>query len=649
MKINKNIFSMQLFALSFILLLFSCNQPSGTGTQGSGNPEETQNEYPETISTGFEKLPPDTMDFSSLTGYIAAIKNLLQPDEALTPEGYREFLSSLQEGLAKIIPQDQDFPYTLLTNEYAGKTPSDIEEKQTSTGYDNEEYKNLYQAFEESLTALNTAYTSYETAYNDYKSAYEDTPQTGNLDSLKELLKEVIKDFNDDFYFEKETLENTELSPTIEECIKEQTELKTKDQSFCENETAFLTSMENFQQALSALRAYTPEEGTPPETFENVTIIYGTTNINDFLSKIDETTKAINFIIPSGPLSISSENPDEQNWFKTPAILENINLIKENMPASTEFSISYDDIENTSVDIDMDISFYNKDKEIISEILKDLPKLSLSVFDDGYNNVIFNDGNLYGVGIDTLITKYYTSGKGNNISVNLTSMSGKKFDATAFLNGGQMYDENEYKTDSAYNLDINAALLMGVPVKNVEITGTNKTDKTKMPRVTNVRVSSDVSDIIFGAGSGVIDFVNNAPIDTPDASKGKVIIRSVGDNDTFLKYAASLDLSLLDSQQINKLNTDLKQREIKLKDMDSYNVYSVKNFTEHPGVVYVNNQVQFGDNSKGFNATNADWEQAGNDGTLPPENTANVSQANVKSVKSLVMKRLLDDNQRVYG
>ena len=95
MKINKNIFSMPLIALSFILLLFSCNQPSGTGTPGNGNPEETQKEYPETISTGFEKLSPDEMDFSSLTGYIFAIKNLLQPEEALTPEGYREFLSSL--------------------------------------------------------------------------------------------------------------------------------------------------------------------------------------------------------------------------------------------------------------------------------------------------------------------------------------------------------------------------------------------------------------------------------------------------------------------------------------------------------------------------------------------------------------------------
>ena len=648
MKINKNIFSMQLFALSFILLLFSCNQPSGTGTQGSGNPEETQNEYPETISTGFEKLPPDTMDFSSLTGYIAAIKNLLQPEEALTPEGYREFLSSLQEGLAKIIPQDQDFPYTLLTNEYQGKNPSDIEKKQTSTGYNTEEYNSLYKAFEESLTALNTAYPSYETAYNDYKSAYEGTPQTGNFGSVKELLKKVIKDFNDDFYFEKETLENTELSPIIEECIKEQKELKTQDQSFCEKKTAFLTSMENFQQALSALRAYTPEEGTPPETFENVTIIYDANTIDAEIEKITDATKTINFIIPSGPLSISSENPDEQNWFKTPAILENINLIKEKMPASTEFSISYADIENTSVDINMDISFYNKDKEIISEILKDLPKLSLRVFDDMYNNTIFNDRNLYGVGIDTLIAKYYTSGKGNNISVDLTGVSGKKFDATAFLNGGQMYTENDYN-GNAYKLDINAALLMGASLKNVEIIGTNKTDRTEMSSVTNVRVSADVSDITFGAGSGVIDFVNNAPIDTPDASKGKVIIRSVGDNDTFLKYAASLDLSLLDSQQINKLNTDLKQREIKLKDMDSYNVYSVKNFTEHPGVVYVNNQVQFGDNSRGFNATNADWEQAGNEGTLPPENTANVSQANVKSVKSLVMKRLLDDNQRVYG
>ena len=652
MKINKNIFSMPLFALSFILLLFSCNQPSGTGTQGNGNPDETQKKYPETIITGFEKLSPDTMDFSNLTDYIGTIKNLLQPEEALTPEGYREFLSSLQEGLAKIIPQDQDFPYTLLTNEYQEKTPSDIEKKQTSTGYNTEEYNSLYKAFEESLTALNTAYPSYKTAYNDYKSAYEGTPQTGNFGSVKELLKKVIKDFNDDFYFEKETLENTELSPIIEECIKEQKELKTQDQSFCEKETAFLTSMENFQQALSALRAYTPEEGTPPETFENVTIIYDANTIDAEIEKITDATKTINFTIPSGTLSISSESPDGQDWFKTPAILESINLIKSKMGDTTEFSISYADIENTSVDINMDISFYNKDKEIISEILKNLPKLSLRVFDDGYNNVIFNDGNLYGVGIDTLITKYYNADAQDKLTLDFC-LRGQPyhFDAAPALNGQTMYTENDYN-GNAYNLDINAALLMGVSVKNVEITGTNKTDETYMPTVTNVRVSADVSDIIFGAGSGVIDFVNNAPIDTPDASKGKVIIRSVGDNDTFLKYAASLDLSLLDSQQINKLNTDLKQREIKLKDMDSYNVYSVKNFTEDPGVVYVNNQVQFGDNSKGFNATNADWERAGNaDGGIPtiPQNTANVSQANVKSVKSLVMKRLLDDNQRVYG
>ena len=653
MKINKNIFSMPLFALSFILLLFSCNQPSGTGTPGSGNPEETQKEYPETISTGFEKLSPDTMDFSSLTGYISAIKNLLQPEEALTPEGYREFLSSLQEGLAKIIPQDQDFPYTLLTNEYAGKTPSDIEEKQTSTGYNTEEYNSLYKAFEESLTALNTAYNDYKSAYNDYKSAYEDTPQTVNLDSLKELLKEVIKDFNDDFYFEKETLENTELSRTIEECVKEQTELKTKLQSYWDNESSFFYSQENFQQALSALRAYTPEEGTPPETFENVTIIYGKTNINDFLSQIDENTKAINFTIPSGSLSISSVNEEAGTAEETPKIISDITKIKEKMQEKNKdatFSLSYENLDKTDVSINMDISVYDSEKDTIHEILNDLPKLDFTLIDVAGNGLPYADGNLYDKGIDALITKYYKANKQDELSLDLgvNDASTYYFDAKGALNGKTMYTENDYN-GNAYNLDINAALLMGAPLKNVEITGTNKTDETYMPTVTNVRVSSDVSDITFGAGSGVIDFVNNAPLYTPDASKGKVIIRSVGDNDTFLKYAASLDLSLLDSQQINKLNTNLKQREIKLKDMDSYNVYSVKNFTHDPGVVYVNNQVQFGDNSKGFNATNADWEQAGNDGTLPPENTANVSQANVKSVKSLVMKRLLDDNQRVYG
>lgn len=645
---------MQLFALSFILLLFSCTQPSGTGTQGTGNPEETQKEYPETISTEFEKLPPDTMDFSNLTGYITVIKNLLQPEEVLTPEGYREFLSSLQEGLAKIIPQDQDFPYTLPTNEYAGKTPSDIEEKQTSTGYDNEEYNSLYKAFEDSLTALNTAYTSYETAYNDYKSAYENTPQTGNLDSLKELLKEVIKDFNDDFYFEKETLESTELSPTIEECVKEQKELKTQDQSFCEKETAFLTSMENFQQALSALRAYTPEEGTPPETFENVTIIYGETNINDFLSKINEDTKTIDFVIPSGPLSISSVNEEAETAEETPKIISDITKIKEKMQEENKdatFSISYKNLDKTDVSINMDISVYDSEKDTIHEILNDLPKLDFKLIDVTGNGLPYADGNLYDKGIDTLIAKYYTSGKGNNISVNLTGVSGKKFDATAFLNGGQMYDENEYNTDSAYKLDINAALLMGASLKNVEIIGTNKTDRTEMSSVTNVRVSSDVSDITFeyANGYGIVDFVNTAPVKTPNlADRGKLILRSPIGNEFLINSAESLDLRYITKEDLLKGGAQIYggYSEVHFKDTDSYNAVR---FVNPPEVIYVNNQLKSGNNSRGFNATNADWERAGNEGTLPPRNTANVSQANVKSVKSLVMKRLLDDNQRIYG
>ena len=655
MKINKNIFSMQLFALSFILLLFSCNQPSGTGTQGNGNPEETQKEYPETISTGFEKLPPDTMDFSSLTGYIAAIKNLLQPDEALTPEGYREFLSSLQEGLAKIIPQDQDFPYTLLTNEYAGKTPSDIEEKQTSTGYDNEEYNSLYQAFEESLTALNTAYPSYETAYNHYKSAYENTPQTENFGFVRELLKEVIKDFNDDFYFENETLENTELSRTIEECVKEQTELKTKLQSYWDNESSFFYSQENFQQALSALRAYTPEEGTPPETFENVTIIYGTTDINDFLSKIDENTKTINFTIPSGPLSISSVNMEAGTAEETPKIISDITKIKEKMQEKNKdatFSISYKNLDETDVSINMDISVYDSEKDTIHEILNDLPKLDFTLIDVTGNGLPYADGNLYDKGIDTLIAKYYNANKQDKLSLDLgvSEATAYYFDAKGALNGQTMYTENDYNYN-AYNLDINAALLMWLPVKNVEITGTNKTDKTKMPRVTNVRVSADVSDITFENvnGYGIVDFVNTAPIQTPNlANRGKLILRSPIGNEFSIDSAESLDLRYITKEDLLKGGAQIHggYSEVHFKDTDSYNAVR---FVNPPEVIYVNNQLKSGNNSRGFNATNADWEQAGNEGTLPPRNTANVSQANVKSVKSLVMKRLLDDNQRVYG
>ena len=658
MKINKNIFSMQLFALSFILLLFSCNQPSGTGTQGNGNPEETQKEYPETISTGFEKLSPDTMDFSSLTGYIAAIKNLLQPEEALTPEGYREFLSSLQEGLAKIIPQDQDFSYTLLTNEYAGKTPSDIEKKQTSTGYNTEEYNSLYQAFEESLTALNTAYPSYETAYNDYKSAYEGTPQTGNFGSVKELLKKVIKDFNDDFYFEKETLENTELSPIIEECIKEQKELKTQDQSFCEKETAFLTSMENFQQALLALRAYTPEEGTPPETFENVTIIYGETDINDFVSKIDENTKTINFTIPSGPLSISSVNEEAGTAEETPKIISDITKIKEKMQEENKgatFSISYENLDKTDVSINMDISVYDSEKDTIHEILNDLPKLDFTLVDVTGNGLPYADGNLYDKGIDTLIAKYYNADAQDKLSLDLgVEATVYYFDAKGALNGKTMYTENDYN-GNAYNLDINAALLMGVPVKNVEITGTNKTDKTdktKMPRVTNVRVSSDVSDITFGAGSGVIDFVNNAPKLTPLAEEGKVIIRKIKEGSIVdIATAYAVDVSELTSFDGILNPAGVSAAEVYLNSSQNPNAFASNTGGVREAVYVDGVPTLVNEGYTPLNATNADWERAGNaDGGIPtPQNTANVSQANVKSVKSLVMKRLLDDNQRVYG
>ena len=659
MKINKNIFSMPLFALSFILLLFSCNQPSGTGTPGNGNPEETQKEYPETISTGFEKPSPDTMDFSNLTGYIAAIKNLLQPEEALTPEGYREFLSSLQESLAKIIPQDQDFPYTLLTNEYAGKTPSDIEEKQTSTGYNTEEYNSLYQAFEESLTALNTAYTSYKTAYNDYKSAYEGTPQTGNLGQLKELLKEVIKDFNDDFYFKKETLENTELSPIIEECIKEQEELKTQDQSFCEKETAFLTSMENFQQALSALRAYTPEEGTTVIDIEDY--ISDSGDVNEVKIKVSALT---------GNISLNIKNTrDEGVYFYD--IITLYKALKENENINEDIKIIYPDLSNTTItgaltfDLlkDPNISqsdvfklFFGSDNitetdgkvNVISDIdLNRLPKVNVQFMGD--ENV-----NVYGLGIDKLITTYYDIGadigsdEANYIRFQSYG-SAHYFDAKEALNGQTMYTENDYN-GNAYNLDINAALLiMGGGIKNVNITGTNKTNKTEMPSVTNVRVLSDVSDITFGAGSGVIDFVNTAPIQTPNlANRGKLILRSPIGNEFSINSAESLDLRYITKEDLLKGGAQIHggYSEVHFKDTDSYNAVR---FVNSPEVIYVNNQLKSGNNSRGFDATNADWEQAGNDGTLPPRNTANVSQANVKSVKSLVMKRLLDDNQRVYG
>ena len=544
----------------------------------------------------------------------------------------------------------------------------DLENKRSDDNYSNyTDYENEYKTAENLIEFYERYYNDdYIISYNAYKKSYDNYLEP--INKLERVLNYLIDDFNDDNifnftakesdkkekpeYYKVDNLEyykvdNLETilanaeNPNSD--LKKNLEDKTEDLG--KKEYDLNIKLENADTYAKKVNAFVLENKSA------ISFTYGA-NINDFLSKIDETTKTIDFIIPSGPLSISSVNEEAGTAEETPKIISDITKIKEKMQKENKdatFSLSYENLDETDVSINMDISVYDSEKDTIHEILNDLPKLDFKLVDVTGNGLPYADGNLYDKGIDTLIAKYYNADAQDKLSLDLgVEATVYYFDAKEALNGKTMYTENDYN-GNAYDLDINAALLMGVPVKNVEITGTDKTDKTKMPRVTNVRVSADVSDIIFGAGSGVVDFVNNAPIDTPDASKGKVIIRSVGDNDTFLKYAASLDLSLLDSQQINKLNTNLKQREIKLKDMDSYNVYSVKNFTEHPGVVYVNNQVQFGDNSRGFNATNADWEQAGNDGTLPPENTANVSQANVKSVKSLVMKRLLDDNQRVYG
>ena len=521
--------------------------------------------------------------------------------------------------------------------------------------------KNLYQAFEESLTALNTAYISYETAYNDYKSAYEDTPQTVNLDSLKELLKEVIKDFNDDFYFEKETLENTELSPIIEKCIKEQEELKTQDQSFCENETAFLTSMENFQQALSALRAYTPEEvGNIKE------IHYDPSTPIDFSTITKDTD--VKYIIEDNTVI------DFINYVKSDGTEENVSQFLQNYRTLTEtaktVSIAFEDNPSSvKINAETDIHYLKELTQIIDSLndksFAKLPTLNLTLFNDGPTE---NNGNLYGIGLDKIIETYYDADKNTIAESNKFTFDNRigltryVFDAKEALNGQTMYTENDYN-DNAYNLDINAALLMGVSVKNVEITGTNKTDETYMPTVTNVRVSSDVSDITFGAGSGsgIIDFVNNAPEKMPSQSidsskKAKVIIRNIKEGSSVgIGTNHTIDLSNLPVTSFQNI-TDLTTAsfvEVYFAQGQENKGFGVSAGPSFNKAIYVDGALtSVKDGYTPLNATNADWERAGNaDGGIPtiPQNTANVSQANVKSVKSLVMKRLLDDNQRVYG
>ena len=195
-------------------------------------------------------------------------------------------------------------------------------------------------------------------------------------------------------------------------------------------------------------------------------------------------------------------------------------------------------LANTTIDGTIDgrsnISpFY--EKFIKNTDVENLPDLDLTVrkFDE-------DEANLYGTNIDLVIAKYFNNSK----TMNFTNKVGG-FDAKEYLKEGSMYEGNSY-SEKAYNLDINAALVMNTDTSNVNITGVKSSSAPTELSVslTNVRFESDLNGVsLTGSQRGVIEFAGDAP-DYIDEFGSRLVYSSVS-RETRMNGAHSVDVSKL--------------------------------------------------------------------------------------------------------
>ena len=207
-------------------------------------------------------------------------------------------------------------------------------------------------------------------------------------------------------------------------------------------------------------------------------------------------------------------------------------------------------------------SVYNNFVEKTSA--EDLPKLSLKFkaeSTDYYGSEDSHLGvggvNLYGTDIDHIISAYYNNGLKDRFDF---SGSGHIiFDAREY-NGGAMYEENAY-SNSSYDLDANAALLMNT-VANVNIIGKNKLGITEAhTRFMNTRIEADMSGIEFtGLVRGVLDIAatQSGTLTLPNTI-GRIIIRDgavSGENSSISLYGANqVDLSEVSEEDVSKVSS----------------------------------------------------------------------------------------------
>lgn len=329
-------------------------------------------------------------------------------------------------------------------------------------------------------------------------------------------------------------------------------------------------------------------------------------------------------------------------------------------------SISYANAANTTIEGDFGMtdlvnagveegaSKYVGIKSFINAITpktQDLPTISVRF---GGNNL-----NLYHTGLGDLFNLYFDNNAGDKLpSKDNMYLSTSYFDAIDYLNkkGGIAYDAANQYTGNYYNLDVNAALLMGADLKNVNITGTLEQDAVFANELTNVRFNIDANGKKFDTGVngiGLIEFAGDAPSQTPNVYSGRIIIQNAKSPITF-GNGFSVDVSNLSEDAINNYVNQSTAGFVEA----IYPTEATANSTKFtPSVIYAaGNLIKNTANDYSY-ATNQQWVKAANEdkwieygGLLKYPNVSALSaKANLDEKNNTLLNTILFNNQKVYN
>lgn len=263
-------------------------------------------------------------------------------------------------------------------------------------------------------------------------------------------------------------------------------------------------------------------------------------------------------------------------------------------------------------------------------------------------------GNLYGTDIDKFFEKYYELGASDKLQGVNMSTEYADFDALDYLNanGGIAYDANGDYTGNYYNLNVNAALLMGAKLKNVNITGTLEQDAVFANELTNVRFNIDANGKKFDTGVngiGLIEFAGDAPSVTPLVNAGRLVLRNASSEVSF-QGGFSIDVSGISDE--NAINTNINHSKAGFIEV-IYSTQETANTSKFtPESIRVGNNLISGPD---YYATNQQWVKAANEdkwneygeGKYP--NKELLSKANLDEKNNTLLNTILFNNQKVYN